>query len=81
MRDIPAENLVVLDEIPVLLGIIRDHSRSEKGERLYDQKTFNRKSKTTVIGEIIYWIFNGKSNKLIISFYTVFMVIINYLKY
>lgn len=52
IRDVPPENLIFLDEMGVLLGIMRDYGRSEKGERLYDKKPFYRGAKRTVIGAI-----------------------------
>lgn len=36
----------------VLLGLMRDYGRSQKGERLYDVKPFYRGSRVTVVGAI-----------------------------
>ncbi len=52
IRDVPPENLVFLDEMGVLLGIMRDCGRSPSSERLYDKKPFYRGEKRTVIGAI-----------------------------
>ncbi|GAB4303209.1 MAG: hypothetical protein Fur0025_44420 [Oscillatoriaceae cyanobacterium] len=52
IRDVPSHNLVFLDEMGVLLGIIRGMGRSKKGERLSDIKPFYRGSRVTVIGAI-----------------------------
>lgn len=41
-----------LDEMGVLLGLMRDYGRSQKGERLYAEKPFYRGERTTVIGAI-----------------------------
>ena len=41
-----------LDEMGVLLGLMRDYGRSQKGERLYAKKPFYRGERTTVIGAI-----------------------------
>lgn len=52
IRDIAPENLVFLDEMGVLLGMMRERARSEKGERSYDVKPFYRGSRVTVMGAI-----------------------------
>jgi transposase len=44
--------MVFLDEMGLLLGLMRDHARSEKGNRAYDFKPFYRGAKVTVIGAI-----------------------------
>lgn len=41
-----------LDEMGLLLGLMRDYGRSPKGERLYARKPFYRGERTTVIGAI-----------------------------
>jgi len=43
---------VFLDEMGVLLGIMRGRARSMKGERVYDIKPFYRGSRVTVVGAI-----------------------------
>jgi putative transposase len=48
----PSENLVFLDEMGILLGIMRRRARSRKGERVYDIKPFYRGSRVTVVGAI-----------------------------
>lgn len=50
VKDISPENLVFLDEMGVLLGLTRTHSRSQLGMRAYDLKPFYRGAKVTVIG-------------------------------
>jgi hypothetical protein len=52
IRNIAQENFVFLDEIGVLLGIMRRIARSMKGERVYDIKPFFRGSRVTVVGAI-----------------------------
>jgi hypothetical protein len=52
VRDIKPENLVFLDEMGLLLGLMRHYARSEKGSRVYDFKPFYRGQKVTVIGAI-----------------------------
>jgi transposase len=44
--------LVFLDEMGVLLGLMRTHARAAPGERAYDFKPFYRGSKVSVIGAI-----------------------------
>ena len=48
----PSEKFVFLDEMGVLLGIMRQRARSMKGERVYDIKPFYRGSRVTVVGAI-----------------------------
>jgi putative transposase len=43
---------VFLDEMGVLLGIMRGRARRMKGERVYDIKPFYRGSRVTVVGAI-----------------------------
>ena len=52
IRDVEPENLIFLDEMGVLLGIMRPRARSKKGERSYDIKPFYRGSRVTVVGAI-----------------------------
>jgi putative transposase len=52
IRDVTPENLVFLDEMGVLLGMMRQIGRSRKGERVYDIKPFYRGSRVTVVGAI-----------------------------
>jgi len=52
IRDVTPENLVFLDEMGVLLGMMRQIGRSTKGERVYDIKPFYRGSRVTVVGAI-----------------------------
>jgi transposase len=44
--------MVFLDEMGLLLGLMRHYARSEKGSRVYDFKPFYRGQKVTVIGAI-----------------------------
>jgi putative transposase len=62
IRYLEPENLIFLDEMGVLLGIMRPRARSKKGERSYDIKPFYRGSRVTVVGAI--------SNKKIIAMKT-----------
>jgi len=62
IRDVEPENLIFLDEMGVLLGIMRPRARSKKGERSYDIKPFYRGSMVTVVGAI--------SNKNVIAMKT-----------
>lgn len=50
VRAIEPENLVFLDEIGLLLGMVRWMGRSQKGTRVDDIKPFYRGSRVTVIG-------------------------------
>jgi transposase len=52
IRGIAPENLIFLDEMGILLGMMRLMARSKKGERIYDFKPFYRGSRVTVIGAI-----------------------------
>ncbi len=52
IKDIKAENLVFLDEIGILLGLTRTHSRSPSGTRVAEIKPFYRGAKVTAIGAI-----------------------------
>jgi len=52
IRKFAPHNLVFLDEMGVLLGIIRGRSRSMKGERVDDINPFSRGSRVTVVGAI-----------------------------
>jgi transposase len=49
---IDLKDLVFLDEMGVLLGLMRTHARTAPGERAYDFKPFYRGSKVSVIGAI-----------------------------
>jgi putative transposase len=62
IRDVAPKNLIFLDEMGVLLGIMRSRARSKKGERSYDIKPFYRGSRVTVVGAI--------SNKKVIAMKT-----------
>jgi hypothetical protein len=52
VKDIDPKNLVFIDEMGVLLGLMRTHARAIPGERAYDFKPFDRGSKVSVIGAI-----------------------------
>jgi hypothetical protein len=52
IRDVKSENLVFIDEMAILLGIMREYGRSFIGTRLYDKKPFYRGERMTVIGAI-----------------------------
>lgn len=52
VKGIDLKNLVFLDEMGVLLGLMRTHARALAGERAYDFKPFYRGSKISVIGAI-----------------------------
>lgn len=52
MKDIDPKSLVFLDEMGVLLGLMRTHARAVPGERAYDFKPFYRGSKVSVLGAI-----------------------------
>jgi transposase len=49
---IDLNDLVFLDEMGVLLGLMRTHARAAPGDRAYDFKPFYRGSKVSVIGAI-----------------------------
>ena len=50
VKDIDLQDLVFLDEMGVLLGLMRTHARALPGERVYDFKPFYRGRKVSVIG-------------------------------
>ncbi len=50
VRGIKVENLIFLDEMRVLLGILREYGRCLSGKRLYAQKPFYRGERIIVIG-------------------------------
>ena len=52
IRDVKPENLVFIDEMAILLGIMREYGRSLRGTRIYDKKPFYRGERMTVIGAI-----------------------------
>ncbi len=52
IRDVKAENLVFIDEMAILLGIMREYGRSLRGTRIYDKKPFYRGERMTVIRAI-----------------------------
>ncbi|MFM7407281.1 MAG: transposase, partial [Cuspidothrix sp.] len=52
IRDVLADDLVFVDEMGVLLGLMREMGRSKKGDRVYDVKPFYRGSRVTVVGAI-----------------------------
>lgn len=52
MSAIEPHNLVFLDEMGVLLGLMRPMGRAAKGTRVYDIKPFYRGTRTNVIGAI-----------------------------
>jgi hypothetical protein len=52
VKNIDPDNLVFLEEMGVLLGLIRTHAPSRCGSRVYDLKPFNRGAKITVLGAI-----------------------------
>ena len=52
VKQVDLKDLVFLDEMGVLLGLIRTHARAAPGERAYDYKPFYRGSKVSVIGAI-----------------------------
>ena len=62
IRDVLADDLVFVDEMGVLLGLIRGMGRSKKGDFVYDVKPFYRGSRVTVVGAI--------SNKSILALKT-----------
>lgn len=49
---IDLKDLVFLDEMGVLLGLMRTHARAAPGDRAYDFKPFYRGTKVSVIGAI-----------------------------
>ncbi len=52
VQEVNLKDLVFLDEMGVLLGLMRTHARAAPGERVYDYKPFYRGSKVSVIGAI-----------------------------
>jgi hypothetical protein len=52
VKNIAPENLVLLDEMGVLLGLNRNYARSPHRTRVSNLKPFNRGAKITAIGAI-----------------------------
>ncbi|MBM0740094.1 IS630 family transposase (plasmid) [Phormidium sp. CLA17] len=52
VTSIELKDLVFLDEMGVLLGLMRTHARAAPGERAYDFKPFYRGKKVSVMGAI-----------------------------
>ncbi|HEY9877809.1 MAG TPA: transposase [Leptolyngbyaceae cyanobacterium] len=52
VKDIDRNDLVFLDEMGVLLGLMRTHARAVPGQRAYDCKPFYRGDKVNVVGAI-----------------------------
>lgn len=52
VKQVKLEDLVFIDEMGVLLGLMRTHARAMPGARAYDFKPFYRGSKVSVIGAI-----------------------------
>jgi transposase len=52
VKDIDRNDLVFLDEMGVLLGLMRTHARAVPGQRAYDCKPFYRGDKVSVVGAI-----------------------------
>ena len=52
VKGIDLKDLVFLDEMGVLLGLMRTHARAVPGERAYDFNPFYRGSKVSVMGAI-----------------------------
>lgn len=52
MQEIDLNDLVFLDEMGVLLGLMRTHARAASGQRAYDFKPFYRGSKVSVVAAI-----------------------------
>lgn len=52
VKDVDLKDLVFIDEMGVLLGLMRTHARAAPGERAYDFKPFYRGAKVSVIGAI-----------------------------
>jgi hypothetical protein len=52
VSQIESHNLVFLDEMGVLLGLMRLMGRAAKGQRVYDTKPFYRGTRVSVIGAI-----------------------------
>ena len=54
VKGVETKNLVFLDEMGVLLGLMRVYARSLKGERAYDLKPFYRGKRITVMGAMTH---------------------------
>jgi len=54
VQKIDPDNLVLLDEMRVLLGLIITYARSRYGSRVYDLKPFYLGAKITVVGAISF---------------------------
>lgn len=52
MREVELKDLVFLDEMGVLLGLMRTHARALPGARAYDYKPFYQGTRVSVIGAI-----------------------------
>jgi hypothetical protein len=52
VKDIDPKNLVLIDEMGILLGLMRTYARAIPGERAYDFKPFDRGSKVSILGAI-----------------------------
>ena len=52
VKNIDFKDLVFLDEMGVLLGLMRTHARAAPGERAYNFKPFYRGGKVSVVGAI-----------------------------
>lgn len=50
MKQVALKDLVFIDEMGVLLGLMRTHARAVPGARAYDFKPFYRGSKVSVVG-------------------------------
>ena len=50
VKEVDAKNLVFLDEMGVLLGLMRTRARSLKGDRAYGFQPFYRGKRITVMG-------------------------------
>ncbi len=53
MKNIDPENLVFIDETGIILGLIRTHTGSNKGTRIYEMKPSYISQKVTVIGTAV----------------------------
>ena len=54
IKNVETKNLVFLDEMGVLLGLMKTHDRSRRGERVYALKPFYRGKLITVIEAITH---------------------------
>jgi len=54
VRQVQLQDLVFLDEMGLLLGLMRTHGRAAPGQRVYDFKPFYRGTKVSVIGAMSY---------------------------